>query len=82
MVCTTIKDLKNIKKDMEGIKVMAKRFINIISEKLESIENEDIDIIIETKLPLIRTKKQKILAGEKNLVVLKPKLQVQQCEYA
>lgn len=35
---------------------MAKRFIDIMSEKLESIENEDINIMIETESPLIKSK--------------------------
>lgn len=42
---------------MEGVKMMAKRFIDIMSEKLESIENKNIAIVIETELPLIRTRK-------------------------
>ncbi|KAL4084758.1 hypothetical protein QTP88_027669 [Uroleucon formosanum] len=40
-----IKDLKHIQRDMSGVKVMAKRFIVTMSEKLESIETENIDIV-------------------------------------
>lgn len=65
MVCTGIKYLKYIQRDMDGVKVMTKKFIDIMSEKLESIENED-DIVIETELPLTRSRKRKILSGEKN----------------
>jgi len=30
------------------------------------IETEDIDIVIETELPIIRSSKRKILSGKKN----------------
>ncbi|KAL4091299.1 hypothetical protein QTP88_026006 [Uroleucon formosanum] len=66
MVCAAIKDLKLIQRDMSGVKVMAKRFIDTMSEKLESIETENIDIVIETELPINRSRKRKILSGEKN----------------
>ncbi|KAL4096735.1 hypothetical protein QTP88_021629 [Uroleucon formosanum] len=49
MVCAAIKDLKLIQRDMSGVKVMAKRFIDTMSEKLECIETENIDIVIETE---------------------------------
>ncbi|KAL4097418.1 hypothetical protein QTP88_022201 [Uroleucon formosanum] len=66
MVCAAIKDLKLIQRDMSGVKVMAKRFIDTMSEKLESIETENLDIVIETELPINRSRKRKILSGEKN----------------
>lgn len=66
MVFAAIKDLKNIQRDMGGVKLLAKRFIDIMSEKLESTELKDTDIIIETELPTIRLRKRKILSGEKN----------------
>ncbi|KAL4122585.1 hypothetical protein QTP88_014887 [Uroleucon formosanum] len=46
--------------------LMAKRFIDTMSEKLESLETENIDIVIETELPINRSRKRKILSGEKN----------------
>lgn len=45
---------------------MAKTFIDTMSEKLELVETIDIDIVIETELPVIRSRKRKILSGEKN----------------
>lgn len=62
MVCTAIKDLKYIQRDMEGVKVKTKRFIDILSKKFESIKNEDIDIVIEIELPLNENKKTKNIA--------------------
>jgi hypothetical protein len=68
MVSAAIKNLKYIQRDMDGVKLMAKTFIDTMSEKLELVETEDIDIdiVIETELPVIRSRKRKILSGEKN----------------
>lgn len=66
MVCAAIKNLKYIQRDMDGVKLMAKTFIDTMSEKLELVETEDIYIVIETELPVIRSRKRKILSGEKN----------------
>lgn len=76
MVYTAIKDLTYVQRDMDGVKVMAKRFIDNMSEKLEFLENEDIDIITETELSLTRSKKQKILSSEKNNdeLIIDPKI--------
>jgi len=66
MVFAAIQNLKSFQRDMDGVKVVAKKFIDTMSEKLELIETEDIDIVIETELPIIRSRKRKILSGEKN----------------
>ncbi|CAI6352610.1 unnamed protein product [Macrosiphum euphorbiae] len=69
MVFTAIQNLKSIQRDMDGVKVMAKKCIDTMLEKLELIETEDIDIVIETELPIIRSRKRKILSGEKNKII-------------
>jgi hypothetical protein len=66
MVCAAVQNLKSIQRDMNGVKVMKKTFIDTMSKKLELIETEDIDIVNETELPIIRSRKRKILSGEKN----------------
>jgi len=66
MVFAAIQNLKSIQRDMDGIKVMAKKCIDTMSKKMELIETEDIDIVIKTELPIIRSRKRKILSDEKN----------------
>lgn len=59
MVFAAIQNLKSIQRDMDGVKVMAKQFIDNMSEKLELIETEDIDIVSETEFACNQIQKTK-----------------------
>ncbi|CAI6370621.1 unnamed protein product [Macrosiphum euphorbiae] len=64
MVSGAITDLKQIQRDFNGIKEISKKFIDIMSEKLEQSQIAD-EVEIENELPSIRSRKRKTLDGEK-----------------
>lgn len=64
MVSGVIKDLKYIQRDMDGIIKSTKSFICEMTEKLDTVKIDG--VVIETELPKIRSRKRKILDGEKN----------------
>lgn len=62
MVENTVKELKLLKGDKAGLKKCVDDFINTANIKLDEKnqeENSDIDFIIESKLPTLRTRKKK-----------------------
>lgn len=63
MVSGAITDLKQIQRDFKGVKEISKKFIDIMSDKLEQSQIDDVEI--ENELPSIRSRKLKTLDGEK-----------------
>lgn len=63
MVSGAITDLKQIQRDFKGVKEISKKFIDIMSDKLEQSQIDDVEI--ENELPSIRSRKRKTLDGEK-----------------
>ncbi|XP_025203834.1 uncharacterized protein LOC112600743 [Melanaphis sacchari] len=63
MVSGAITNLKQIQRDFNGVKKISKKFIDIMSEKLEQSQIAD-DVDIENELPSIRSRKRKALDGE------------------
>lgn len=62
MVENTVKELKLLKRDEAGLKKCVDDFINTANIKLDeknTKENSDIDFVIESKLPTLRTRKKK-----------------------
>lgn len=66
MISGAIKDLRYIQRDMNGVIAITIQFIDTISKKLETMEIKDLDIAFETELPLIRSRKRKLLSDEGN----------------
>jgi len=63
MVSGAITDLKQIQRDFRGVKEISKKFIDIMSDKLEQSQIDDVKI--ENEWPSIRSRKRKTLDGEK-----------------
>lgn len=62
MVENTVKQLKLLRRDEAGLKKCVDNFIdsaNIKLDKKNQEENSDIDFIIESKLPTLRSRKKK-----------------------
>ncbi|XP_064088556.1 uncharacterized protein LOC135202969 [Macrobrachium nipponense] len=64
IVATTKESLDKINRDFGGIKVVADNFVCWANEQLEDEENADLELEVQTELPLKIVRKKKTMPGE------------------